>query len=72
MATNEWEASQDQVDIAMSGLTCQAQVHGLDLEDEKVQAFIQHFAGIMANDQAHILFLYNIIHKNMGMNEDSE
>jgi hypothetical protein len=72
MATNDWQASEDQLKIAMSGLTIQAEAHGLDLSDENVQAFIKHVAGNIADNDAHNLFLYGIIHKDMGINEEQQ
>ena len=67
MAENTWKASEDQLKVALSGLNIQAEAHGLDLGDENVQNFINHVAAIMADNDAHNMFLYGIIHKNDGV-----
>lgn len=67
MADHFATPSQDEQNIALSGITTQAKAHGLDLNDPQVQAFIQHQANIIAQMQADNRELYNIIHKNMGI-----
>ncbi len=67
MATNDFTATEDQRKVARSGLTIQAEAHGLDLEDPKVQAFIESQVEVQAQMAAEVTFVYNIMHKQMGV-----
>ena len=69
MATNEFEASEDEMAIALSGATIQAEAHGLDMKDENVQKYVKHMAMLMAHEHAHTRYLYNLLNKNMGIGD---
>jgi len=70
MAISDFSATEDQRKVARSGLTIQAEAHGLDLEDPKVQAFIESQVAVQAQMAAEITFVYNIMHKQMGLKND--
>jgi hypothetical protein len=63
-------ATEDQKMVARSGLTIQAEAHGLDLSDSGVQAFIDGQVEVQAQMAAEITFVYKIMHKQMGMVSD--
>ncbi len=69
MADQQYEVSEDEMAIALSGATIQAEAHGLDMKDEKVQKYVKHMAGLMANEHAHVRYLYNLLNKNMGIGD---
>lgn len=70
MAIADFEATEDQIAVARSGLTIQAEVHGLDLTDPKVQAFIEGQVAVQAQMAAEITHVYKIMHKQMGVASD--
>lgn len=70
MAIADFTASADQIAIARSGLTIQAEAHGLDLTDPGVQAFIEGQVQVQAQMAAEITHVYNIMHKQMGVASD--
>lgn len=64
MATNTIpEPTEDQRKTALFGVRLQAEAHGLDVEDEKVKAFIEHTAEVQSWMASESTWLNNIIHK---------
>lgn len=57
------EATEADISIAKTGLTIQAEAHGLDLTDEKIIAFINHNALVIGTDKATIRKMQKIIDK---------
>jgi len=55
--------TQTELDIARTGVTIQAEAHGLDLTDPKISAFVEHMIVVSAQASANCRFLQNIIHK---------
>ena len=56
-------ATEDEFRVAFTGLRLQAEVHGLDVNDPKVAAFVQHQAEVKAQMMAESRWLNNIIHR---------
>lgn len=55
------EATEADISISKTGLTIQAEAHGLDLTDEKIIAFINHNALVIGTDKATIRKMQQII-----------
>lgn len=56
-------ATQSELDIARTGVTIQAEAHGLDLTDPKIIAFLEQMIQTSAQASANCRFLQNILHK---------
>lgn len=58
-------ASEDEIMVARIGTKIQAEAHGLDLTDEKIQKFVEHCAQVSAQSSAFNRFLSNIVNSRI-------
>ena len=56
MGKSSWEATDNDREIARFGITMQAGVHHLDVNDPNVKAFIEHLVEVSATDAAQMRF----------------
>lgn len=66
MAARSWPfPTDDDIKVSRSGLEIQAQAHGMDLEDPATASFIDHWVMVMAEKQAQIRWLSNLLHDHV-------
>jgi hypothetical protein len=56
-------ATDSERSVARTGLTIQAEAHGLDMSDEKIQKFLEHLVEVHAQNAALVRVLSNIVHR---------
>jgi hypothetical protein len=65
MAKESWKATETDIDVALTGCKMQAESHGLDLDDPKVMAFLEHQAKVMGTASAESRWLRGIINEQL-------
>jgi hypothetical protein len=66
MGAASWVTTESELSIARTGITIQAEAHGLDLTDPKIKAFIEHQIKVVASLNAGMRWQSNIIHNMTG------
>ena len=57
--------------VAFASLRTQAELHGLDTLDSKVNSFLIHTAEVLAQDRASERDGFRLMHRLEGLDEDS-
>jgi hypothetical protein len=61
MPKASWNASENEITKVHTGLNTQAVAHGLDVNDPKVKAFVDHATIVLATSNAESKWLRTII-----------
>ena len=61
-----YEPSQDERTIARTGVMIQAEAHGIDVNDPKIKAFLEHTIEVDACNHAAIRFYTNALNKGVA------
>ena len=71
MGAQSFTTCETDFEIARTGINIQAEAHGLDVTDPKVQAFLEHQVTVIAAHIACERWLQNTIHKMTGINNEN-
>ena len=73
MATNDFEATPTEFNIAFNGSLTQARKYGVNVNNEANRLFLIHQSEVIAQRDAEIRWLYhNLHHKTFGEKHDYE
>ena len=59
-----FEVTQNDLDLAAIGVKAQAEAHGLDMEDPRIKAFLEHLVKVDAANDVWIRMLQNILNEH--------
>jgi len=65
MAGADVVVTQEQIERTLKSINVQARHHGLDLENDRIKAFIYHTATIQAQQHAETLLAWSIVHSEI-------